>query len=61
MKEIQLIYNVALISAVQQSGSVLYTFMYVCMYIYTHTQFHIFSIIVAKKRVYFTYDVIYLI
>ena len=50
MKEIWLIYNLVLISAVRPSGSVLYTFIniyiytyiYMYIYIYTHTLSSIF-------------------
>ena len=38
--EVQLIYNVALIAAVQQSDSV------ICVYIYTHILFHILFIMI---------------
>ena len=51
MKEIWLIYNLVLISAVQPSGSVLYTFINIYMhihiyvYIYTHTHTYIYMYI----------------
>ena len=39
--DVQLIYNVILISATQQSDSVVY--MYIYIYIYTHTYIYIYT------------------
>ena len=49
--ELQLIYNVVLISAIQQSDSVLYIYMCVCVCVcvYTHTFFFIFFSIMVYE------------